>query len=169
MCRKKRILALLGLLFLLLQPGYSSAATTAAPNDAASLAGLTNTKAVFDVRTKEPGRLLFIVKLIDRTYESLLAQGVTPEFVVSFRGGTLPLLRKDPHHTNSRDRAMLSEVHERINRWNKTSTKTEACNVAGQIFKVTPGQLAAGISMVGNSLISLIGYQNRGYALVPMQ
>ncbi|GAB4559020.1 MAG: hypothetical protein Tsb0017_14850 [Geothermobacteraceae bacterium] len=146
----------------------SSPVLAAAPDDAAALTGLTSAKAVFDVRTKEPGRLLFIVKVIDETYQSMLDQGVTPDFVVSFRGGTLPLLRKDPDKVNSLERTMLSEVRERIAAWGKGPVKAEACNVAGRIFKVTPEQLAPGVSMVGNSLISLIGYQNRGYALVPM-
>ncbi|RMF47599.1 MAG: hypothetical protein D6751_02340, partial [Deltaproteobacteria bacterium] len=156
-----------GLLLLALFLALGSPVLAAAPNDAAALTGLTSAKAVFDVRTKEPGRLLFIVKVIDETYQSMLDQGVTPDFVVSFRGGTLPLLRKDPDKVNSLERTMLSEVRERIAAWGKGPVKAEACNVAGRIFKVTPEQLAPGVSMVGNSLISLIGYQNRGYALVP--
>jgi intracellular sulfur oxidation DsrE/DsrF family protein len=149
--------------------GIAPAAEVTAPGDAAALAGLTGGKAIFDVTTKEPGRLLFVVKLIGETYDSMLAQGVQPDFVVSFRGGTLPLLRQEPERVDDREKALLSEVRERIAALEKDKARIEACNVAAGIFKVTPDQLAPGITMIGNSLVSLIGYQNKGYALVPMQ
>jgi len=165
----KRILPALILTYAL-STGVSPAATSApsAPNDAAALAGLASGKAIFDVRTNEAGRLLFVVKLIGETYDSMLTQGVKPDFVVSFRGGTLPLLRREPKRADERERAILSEVRERIAELEKGKARVEACNVAATIFKVTSDQLAPGITMIGNSLLSLIGYQNKGYAIVPM-
>jgi len=40
------------------------------------------------------------------------------------------------------------------------------CAVAIRIFKVDKATLIPDLVLVGNSLISLIGYQNQGYALV---
>lgn len=156
-------------LILLLLPMSAWSATAPAPDDHVALAGLSSAKAVFDVRTGEPGRLLFIVKLIEQTYDSVRAQGVRPDFVVSFRGGSLPLLRKSPERADEREKAILSEVRERLAALEKGKATLQACNVAATIFKVTPDQLTPGVTMIGNSLISLIGFQNKGYALVPMQ
>jgi intracellular sulfur oxidation DsrE/DsrF family protein len=158
-------LAVCSLFLLLLVPP-----SLAAPlDDSAALSGLTTARAVFDVRTGEPKRLLFIVKLIDQTYASVQAQGVKPDFVVAFRGPALPLLRKDPQRTDEAERAMLSEVRERLAELAGGRARVEACNVAAQIFQVKPEELAPGVTMIGNSLVSLIGYQNRGYAIVPME
>jgi len=164
----KRILLTLTVL-LVCAPLALAAADAAGPDDRTALTGLASAKAVFDVRSKESGRLLFNVKLIERTYASLLAQGVKPEFVVSFRGATLPMLRSHPLRVDEREEAILREVRERLAELEKGKARLEACNVAAQIFKVTPEQLAPGVSLIGNSLISLIGYQNRGYAIVPME
>ncbi len=162
-------LLLICLSLLLLIPATSLAETDSQPDDHAALGGLTSAKAVFDVRSKEVGRLLFNVKLIEQTYDSLLAQGVKPEFVVSFRGATLPMLRRVPERVDEREEAILREIRERLTELEQGKATLQACNVAAQIFKVTPEQLAPGVTMVGNSLISLIGYQNKGYALVPME
>jgi len=149
-------------------PAVLSATEPGSPNDRFALAGLQTGKAIFDVTTKDAGRLLFIVKVIEETWEGMNAQGVQPDFVISFRGGSLPLLREDPLSMDERERTILSEVRERLAGLENKVARQEACNVAGKLFQVTPDQLAPGVTMVGNSLISLIGYQNKGYALVPM-
>lgn len=163
----RQLFSCIALLFYLLFSQLAAAAPTA-PNDQLALAGLQTGKAVFDVTTKDPARLLFTVKVIEETWEGMKSQGVTPDFVISFRGGSLPLLRAHPESMSERDEALLREVRERLNGMQDHLTRKEACNVAGRLFKVTPDQLASGIHMVGNSLISLIGYQNKGYAIVPM-
>lgn len=138
------------------------------PDDADALAQLSTGKAIFDISTKEAGRLLFTLKVIEETENGMKAQGVTPDFILSFRGGSLPLLRAKPETANDAELAMLSEVRERLSEMRDRGMVLEACNIAAGLFKMNDKDLDPGIHMVGNALISLIGYQSKGYALVPM-
>ena len=165
---KLRRLLSLSVLMVSLFSSAPPCAESAPPADQAALAGLSAGKAVFDIRTKEAGRLLFTLKVIEETAESLKAQGVDPDFILSFRGGTVPLLTATPNTANDADLAMLSEVRERLGEYREKGMVLEACNVAAGIFKINDSDLDPHLTLVGNSLISLIGYQNKGYALVPM-
>ena len=49
----------------------------------------------------------------------------------------------------------------------KSGIRLEICLVAAQVFGVDPGSVLPEIKQVGNGWISLIGYQARGYSLVP--
>ena len=138
------------------------------PKDSAALAKLDTGKAIFDIRTKQAGRLLFTLKVIEETETGMRSQGVSPDFVLSFRGGTLPLLKAEPETANDAEQAMLSEVRERLAAFRDRGMVLEACNVAATLFKMDREDLDPTLHLVGNSLISLIGYQNKGYALVPM-
>lgn len=51
-----------------------------------ALKGLTTTKAYFDVTIGEPKQLLLRLQLIEKTYNQILAEGVTPIFIVGIRG-----------------------------------------------------------------------------------
>ena len=162
----KKTLLLIAL-FVIAVPAISLAASKAT-HDADALSGLKTAKAVYDVRTKNPKSLLFILKVIEATEKGMRDQGVEPDFILSFRGGTLPLLTRDPKTETEAEKAILTEVRERLGELRDRGMVLEACNVAAGIFKVKQADLADDLTMVGNSLISLVGYQNKGYALVPM-
>lgn len=155
------------LILLLCQPALADEARQT-PKDTAALSGMSTGKAIFDISTKEPGRLLFALKVVEETAAGMKAQGVAPDFVLSFRGGTLPLLKAAPETANSAEKAMLAEVRERLLEYREQGMVLEACNVAARLFKVEEQELDPNLHLVGNSLISLIGYQRKGYALVPM-
>jgi intracellular sulfur oxidation DsrE/DsrF family protein len=125
-------------------------------------------KAIFDVRISNPGQLLIALKVIEETAEGIRQQGGTPEFVLAFRGGTLPLLKTAPKTEGYSDAAILSEVRERLADYREKGMVLEACNVAARMFKIEQKELDPNLHLVVNSLISVIDYQARGYSLVPM-
>ncbi len=138
------------------------------PRDQGVLSGLSSTKAVFDVRTSDAKALLFILKVVEETRNEMAERRSGPQFVMAFRGGTLPLLTAQPKVESDADRAILMEVRERLTDLRKKGVQLEACNVAARLFKISEAELADSLTLVSNSLISLIAYQNKGYALVPM-
>jgi hypothetical protein len=136
-----------------------------AVRDKGSLAGLTSGKVVIDIRTKEPRRLLLILKVVEETAASMKAQEVTPDFILTFCGGTVPLLKATTDTANDAELAMLSEVRERLADYRARGMVFGACNVADSIFKVKEKQLDPSDHLIGNGLT---GYQNKGYAVEPM-
>jgi hypothetical protein len=55
-------------------------------NNDKALKGLTESRAYFDVTIGEPKQLLIRLQLVEKTYNQLVAAGVTPAFVIGIRG-----------------------------------------------------------------------------------
>jgi len=133
-------------------------------DDVEALSGLTSVRAIYDVRTKDEKALQFIFTVIRDTYDETVQQNVKARYVVSMRGPTVKLLVRSRHG----DAEVQEKTVSMINQLNQRGIRLEACGYALNLFGVEPEDLSAGIVTVGNSLNSLIGYQVKGYALVPM-
>jgi intracellular sulfur oxidation DsrE/DsrF family protein len=131
------------------------AAQKPAANEA--LAELETAKVIFDVRLADLDSLIFNLKLMDETWKGIAAQNVKPEMIVVFRGPTVKLLTP----------AELDEEALHLFRvLKKKGVRFEACGVAIRIFKVDPAGLIPEVKLVANVFHSLIGYQNKNYALI---
>ncbi len=126
-------------------------------NDREALAGLTSAKVIFDVRVADLGKLVFNLKLFNETMEGIAAQGVKPEMVVTFRGPTVKILNAA---------ALDGEARNLFRDLKKKGVQFEACGVAMRILKADPAGLIPEVKLVANVFNSLIGYQNKGYALI---
>lgn len=133
-------------------------------DDALAFSGLTSTRAIYDVRTSDENKLQFIFTTIRDTLDETKQQDVKPRYVVSMRGPTVRLLirgRQGDAQLPDKTVALIDELNNR-------GVRLEACGYALNLFGLEAQDLYAGIHAVGNSLNSLIGYQTKGYALVPM-
>lgn len=133
-------------------------------DDSAALSGVMQANAIYDVRTAEEKKLQFIFKVISDTLMQTRAQNVDAKYVASMRGPTVKLLVKG----RAGDAKLQEKTVELINKLTNQGVRLEACGYALDLFAVEPEDLYDGVVAVGNSLNSLIGYQAKGYALVPM-
>ncbi|MHB8057438.1 MAG: DsrE family protein [Desulfuromonadaceae bacterium] len=122
-----------------------------------AFAGLKTAKVIFDVRVPDDEKLVFNLKLIDETYAGIVAKGIKPKMVVSFRGPGVKLL------TSS---AIDEEAHELIRNLIKKGVRIEVCAVATRTFKTDNAEIIPEVKLVSNVFHSFIGYQNRGYAII---
>jgi intracellular sulfur oxidation DsrE/DsrF family protein len=127
------------------------------PHDRAALSGLQTVKVIFDVRVADLEKLVFNLELLSETMEGLEAQGVTPEMIVAFRGPGVKLLLSA---------ALDEEAADLFQTLKKRGVRFEACAVAMRVFKADPAKLIPEVVLVGNVFNSLIGYQNKGYAMI---
>ena len=136
-----------------------AARAAAAPMDREALEGLTTAKVIFDVRVADKEKMTFNLELIKETFEGMRTQGVQPRMIVTFRGPGVKLLtREEAADWNA---GLISELK-------GMGVRFEVCAVAARVFKVDTATLIPDVVLVGNVLTSLIGYQNRGYALIPV-
>lgn len=157
-----------GLLLALASAG--SFADSAAPNDSRALHGLHSAKAVFDVTTANPKKLYFYLNLIEEASQSMQAQGVTPDFVIAFRGPATFYVSTDRSRIKPEDNEIADKIRKKIDELGHASNiHMEQCGVAARALHVDATTIYPPITVVGNSWISLIGYGNQGYALVPVQ
>lgn len=127
------------------------------PDDREALAGLTTARVIFDVRVPDLDKLNFNLKLFKETFEGMAVQGVKPKMIVVFRGPGVRLLT---------DSALDDEARNLLRMLKKMGVRFEACSVALRVFDVDPGKLFPEIILVANVFNSLIGYQNKGYAMI---
>ena len=128
------------------------------------MSGLTSVRAIYDIRTKDEKALQFIFTVIRDTYDETVQQDVKARYVASMRGPTIKLLVRGRHG----DAELQEKTVALIKELNQRGIRLEACGYALNLFGVEPEDLYEGIVSVGNSLNSLIGYQIKGYSLIPM-
>ena len=95
----------------------AAAATPAypeSPKDQAALSGLKEVKVAFDLQNGDGKTLLKQLEVIDETRQSLIEQGVKPQFVLTFRGLATALVQTDQSQIKPEDRDYASKIAEKI-------------------------------------------------------
>ena len=155
------------LLLVLAVPAFASAA---APSDAEALKGLTSAKAVFDITTGNPKKLNFYLNLIESTAKSMQAAGVKTDFVLAFRGPATFYTSMDRKKVKMDDMMMADKISTKLKSLSSTpGMELTQCAVAAHALKVDVKTINPAVKVIGNSWVSLIAYQNKGYAIVPVR
>jgi intracellular sulfur oxidation DsrE/DsrF family protein len=143
--------------------GYASA------EEYDALKGLKSVKAIFDVRVAAPQSAAIQLKLIHDTFKdkSLTAISKKPSFVVAFMGPSVKLISKSREGFSPEEQKLLDEIAGTVSAMAKSGITVEICLFAAKLFGVNPESVLPEIKQVGNGWISLIGYQAKGYSLVP--
>ena len=138
------------------------------PDDTAALVGLKTVKAAFDIKEGDGRALLYRLKIIDETRQSLIRQGVKPEFVLAFRGPATKLVQTDMREIEPEDRPAAKQIAARLAEMSKAPgvQSVEQCAVAIRDQGTKAEHVLPEIRVVGNAWISLMAYQAKGYAYI---
>ena len=141
-------------------------AGTSHAGDDNPIAGLKDAKIAFDITAGEPGRLLNILNTIDETRESFVRQGVTPHFVLAFRGPATLLTQTDLSRLKPEDRETASKIAAKLKQLHATAgiERLDQCSIAMRGQKVDKAQVNPVVTVVENGWVTLVGYQAKGYA-----
>ena len=139
-----------------------------AADDKAALAGLKEVKVAFDIKEGNPKFLLNRLDIIDETRQSLLQQGVTPHFILAFRGPATKLLQTDSTMIKPEDRDLAAKVAAKVKQMSSATGVDgfEQCAVAVREQGTKAEKVLPQIHVVGNGFISLMSYQAKGYAYI---
>ena len=134
-----------------------------------ALKGLKSIKAVFDVRIDNPKSAALHLKLVHDTYKDNKIMAVTkkPAFVVIFMGPSVRVISKKKEGFSPEEQKALDEIAATISEMSKDGIRLEICLFAAKVFNVDPASVLPGIKHVPNGWVSLIGYEAKGYSLVP--
>jgi intracellular sulfur oxidation DsrE/DsrF family protein len=141
---------------------------TSHAGDDSPIAGLKDAKIAFDITAGEPGRLLNILNTIDETRESFVRQGVTPHFVLAFRGPATLLTQTDLSRLKPEDRETAAKIAAKLKQLHATAgiERLDQCSIAMRGQKVERAQVNPDVTVVENGWITLVGYQAKGYAYI---
>ena len=132
--------------------------------------GLKSVKAVFDFELGNPQSALLHLKVIHQTFKdkNIWMGKKKPDIVVVFIGPSVKLVSKNRGAFSVEDQKILDEYASTISAMANDGVKFEICLVAVKLLGVEPSSILPEIKQVGNGWISLIGYEAKGYSLVPV-
>lgn len=143
-------------------------ASAAELDDRHALEGVKTGKAVFDIASSNPKAIVTILGIVDETIDGLKRQGVEPHIVVAFRGPAVRFLSSDSSVIPPEHAATAMELADRVEQLAARGVRVEACGITTRMMKIDHAKLIKGAQPVANTFNSLIGYQTKGYALIPV-
>ncbi len=138
------------------------------PADTSALQGLKTVKVICDVNVGEPALLLRRMELIDESYTQLIDAGIHPTFIVAFRGPATKFVTRGAGYVPAEQQAIKKKIQGWVAQFHENGFGLEQCAIAARGQKVAIGDILPQIKVVRNGYISIIAYQNKGYALLPM-
>jgi intracellular sulfur oxidation DsrE/DsrF family protein len=137
-------------------------------DDKAALAELSEVKVAFDLQNGDAKALLKQLEVIDETRQSLIKQGVKPDFVITFRGPATKLVQKDENQIKPDDREAAAAIAKKVGALRAADgvAAVEQCAVAIRLAGTKAADVIPGIKIVGNGWISLAAYQAKGYGYI---
>lgn len=137
------------------------------PDDARALQGVETGRILWDVTLGDPAALAGRLDVIRETYDDMLRQGVKPEMVFGFRGGAARLVARSTQDSDLDHAPEVDAVHERLmSLLDLAGVHMEACAIATRRINLGADDLLPGIHLVGNTFLSIMGYEQKGYATI---
>ena len=149
--------------------GLIHSASATIYSDEKALQGVTKSRTLFDINLTEAPKLELYLSVIKQTQADLVRQGVTPEIVIAFRGASVRLITSETWVFSEEEQKSLERSAGLLAELANAGIRIEACAIATNLFKVDNSTLLPGIEVVGNTFVSLTGYQTKGYTLIPIQ
>ena len=139
-----------------------------AADDETALSGLKSVKVAFDIKEGDGKGLLNRLNIIDETRQSLIKQGIKPEFILTFRGPATKLVQTDMDKVKPEDRAFAKQIAAKLEELSKAQGMQafEQCAVAAREQGTRTEAVLPHVKVVGNAWISLMAYQAKGYAYI---
>ena len=134
-----------------------------------ALKGLTTARAVFDINQGDPKILALRLRLIDETYRQMVEANANPRFVLTFRGQASLLLTQGDKYVAAEDLPMKQDIEQLLRKLKDQGMPLEQCAIAARLLSIDTADFLPEVKVVANGYVSLIAYQNRGYAFIPME
>lgn len=133
-----------------------------------ALSNISAVKAYYDVNVGIPAKLVTRLRLIDKTYDQFVSAGVTPDFIIGFRGKASYFVTKKDDYVFEEDIPAKKKVLKWIQALKARGIVMEQCLIAASLHDIDPKDILPEIEVVQNGYISMIGYQAKGYSQIPM-
>lgn len=112
--------------------------------------------------------ILLRLGLLEKTLNDIENNNKKYDVVVAIRGGAVDFMTKTPKYIKSEYSDAHKKVRKMILLLKDKGVKFELCSIAAGLRGVEVIDILEEIKVVRNGYLSIIGYQNRGYAYLPM-
>jgi len=128
-------------------------------------------KAVFDCSSSDPRYILSRFNLIEKTKQMIEARGDTVRFAVTMHGGCAKAASENADYVVPEEQVLyIKKAQESLERLSKMKeVALVVCAIALEGNGIDREDVLPFVRISENSYIDTIGYQNRGYALMPLR
>jgi len=146
----------------------ASAAFAGSGENPSPVAGLKEGKIVFDITEGDGQGLLVRIESIEETRQDLIKQGITPRFVLSFRGPATLLVQTDLDKVKPENRPFTGKIAALLMQMSKAPgiESLEQCAVAIRHQGTKAGNVVPPIKVVTNSFVTIMAWEAKGYAYI---
>ena len=164
MFHKTYLLLTLLLGFFVLPPPASSQNNA----DILALADLSSLKVYFDVKADSAAKLEKRFQWIYETYEQASQQGLKVAIVIGVRSKASFFVTRGDEYVDEEDLLLKGKIEKWLKRFATMEIPMEQCGISAKLYDIEADEFLSEIRVVKNSYISIAGYQNKGFAYVPM-
>ena len=136
--------------------------------DMGALENITVMKAYFDIKADKIEKLEKQLGWIHDIHKQMSEKGIKTTFIIGFRSNASYFVTKGDEYVYEEDLAAKEKIENRLKQFVKLGMRLEQCGLSAELFEIDPQKFLSEITVVKNGYISMIGYQNKGYAYVPM-
>lgn len=133
-----------------------------------SLKGLKQAQVYFDVSLKDDRLLVLRMELVDRTVKQMEEAGLDVDGVIGFRGGASRFITQNDYYVLEEEVSNKRKIQDWVKRFSSKGIAVEQCAIAAEILDIPTKDFLPEVTVVGNAYVSLVGYQAKGYSVVPM-
>lgn len=137
-------------------------------NNDGALKNVVQANVYFDVNLDDSQKLLLRMNVLQQTVQQLREAGLDISAVIGFRGGASRFITRGDHYVLDEESADKKKIQESISRFSDERITIEQCSIAADLLAISHEDFLPGVRIVANGYVSLIGYQNQGYAVVSM-
>lgn len=165
MFKRIQVLPILVLLavFFLPQSGLSQTR-----GELAALGNLSRLHVYFDVKADSAAKLAKRMEWINDTYEQITEQGLKAHFIIGFRSHASFFVTRGEDYIDETEIPTKAKIEQWLKEFRKKGIVMEQCGLSAELFDIDEEDFLDEIRVVKNSYVSIAGYQNRGFAYVPM-
>ena len=144
------------------------AAVSKDQGDIMALSDLATLKVYFDVKADSAGKLEKRFQWIHDTYEQATQKGLKVAIVIGIRSQASFFVTRGDEYVDEEDILIKGKIEKWLKRFAAMEIPLEQCGISAKLFDIERDEFLPEMTVVKNSYISIAGYQNKGYAYVPM-
>lgn len=163
MCRNVMINSVFLVCFLLPQTALSQQ-----KDELQALANLSELKVYFDIKADSAAKLEQRLVWINDSYNQATLKGVKATFIIGIRSSASFFVTKGDEFIDEEDIATKGKIEKWLKEYVKRGVRIEQCGISAELYDIEPEEFVSEVIMVKNSYTSIAGYQNQGFAYVPM-
>ena len=137
-------------------------------DNSSALEGLTEVQVYFDVTQGKADVLLARMDLIERTLKQLEQDSIAVTAVIGFRAGASHYITAGKDYVLDEEIATKLKIGAWVQQFSQSGITVEQCSIAAAQQGITAADFLPEVTVVQNGFVSLIGYQAKGFAVIPI-